>query len=96
LGLTLRTDSSGNIIREFDPKITGRYNYDQRKERVTALKANLGPVELPHSMNYSPKALYLPQHQKFDGYTHLPRSIAPPYTNTALETRLNFARKKRS
>lgn len=96
LGLTQQTDGSGNIIREFSPKITGRYNYDQRKERVTAFKANLGPVELPQSLIYSPNAIYIPQHQKLDGYTHMPRSIAPPYANTILETRVNFARKKRS
>lgn len=46
----LRSDITGNIIRSFDPKITGRYNYDKRSERVTAMKADLGPVELPHSL----------------------------------------------
>lgn len=56
----IRSDISGNIIRTFDSKITGRYNYDKRNERVTALKLNIGPVDLPHSLKYSPNAVYIP------------------------------------
>lgn len=61
LGKQFKTDKGGNIVKSLNPKITGRYNYYRRQERVTALKADVSPVDYPKSLNYSPKAVYLPQ-----------------------------------
>ena len=40
-------DSRGVDIKPFNPKITGRYNYDDRKKAIEKAQADLSPVDLP-------------------------------------------------
>ena len=37
----------GNLVKPFEPRITGRYNYEERKYMLEKTGADLGPVELP-------------------------------------------------
>jgi hypothetical protein len=61
-------DQRGIPIRPFNPKITGKYNYDGRKFAVEKAKADLGPVELPLTLKPNFKRNYAPQNQRLDGY----------------------------
>ena len=53
-------DSRGVDIKPFNPKITGRYNYEDRKTAVIKAKADLSPVELPVTLKPSLKRNYVP------------------------------------
>ena len=53
-------DSRGVDIKPFNPKITGRYNYDDRKTAVIKAKADLSPVELPLTLKPNFKRNYVP------------------------------------
>ena len=61
-------DSRGIPIKPFNPKITGRYNYDDRKKAIAKARADLSPVELPVTLKPSLKRNYVPQNQRLDGY----------------------------
>ena len=58
----------GKPITPFNPKITGRYNYDGRKIAIEKAAADLGPVELPKTLKPNFKRNYAPQNQRLDGY----------------------------
>lgn len=47
-GQQVRCDQRGIPIKPFNPKITGRYNYDDRLKAIEKSKADIGPVDLPH------------------------------------------------
>jgi hypothetical protein len=55
-GLQQACDGIGKIIRPFDPRITGRYNYDNRMKITNELnqksteRLSLSPVDLPRSL----------------------------------------------
>ena len=53
-------DSRGIDIKPFNPKITGRYNYDQRKTAIIKAKADLSPVDLPLQLKPSFHRNYAP------------------------------------
>ena len=55
-----RCDSRGVLIKPFNPKITGRYNFDDRKSAILKAKADLSPVELPNSLKPNFNRNYLP------------------------------------
>ena len=76
-----RCDAGGVIIRPFNPKITGRFNYDERQKAILRSKADLAPVELPITLKSSLNRVYAPQNQLLQGYAQMPRMIVPPYTN---------------
>ena len=67
-GEQVRCDSRGVPIKPFNPKITGRYNYDDRKNAIVKAKADLSPVELPSTLKPNFKRNYVPQNQRLDGY----------------------------
>ena len=46
-GDQVRCDARGVPIRPFNPKITGRFNYEERKRAVAKAHADLGEVEIP-------------------------------------------------
>ena len=60
-GEQVACDSRGVDIKPFNPKITGRYNYDDRKKAVVKAQADLGPVELPMQLKPNLKRNYVPQ-----------------------------------
>lgn len=78
-GEHIRCDSRGMPIKPFDPKITGRYNYEERKQAIIRSKADLSPVPVPIQLKLNLKRNYVPQHQRLDGYAQMPRMIVPPY-----------------
>ena len=78
-GERIRCDSRGMPIKPFDPKITGRYNYEERKQAIIRSKADLSPVPVPIQLKLNLKRNYVPQHQRLDGYAQMPRMIVPPY-----------------
>jgi len=53
-------DPAGNLILPFDPRITGKYDYKGRTERIAQTGAELSAVELPHSIKISDKRNYVP------------------------------------
>jgi len=55
-------DSRGSPIKEFDPALTGRYNFDQR----CALDSQ---IQTPSSLKTSFKRVYSPQNFLLEGYT---------------------------
>ena len=59
-GEQVRCNMLGIPIKPFEPRITGRYNYDQRKALVERLGANIGPVDLPQTLKPNFKRNYLP------------------------------------
>ena len=61
-------DLRGVPIKPFNPKITGRYNYDERKKAIDKSGADLGPVELPVQLKPNFRRNYVPQNQRLDGY----------------------------
>ena len=78
-GEQVRCNKLGIPIKPFEPRITGRYNYDQRKQVVEKLGVNTGPVELPQTLKPNFKRNYLPQMNHIEGYAAMPRPLAPPY-----------------
>lgn len=78
-GHQVRCDSRGIPIRPFNPKITGRFNYDDRLKAIGKAKADLGPVELPLQLKPNFKRNYVPQNNRLDGYAQMPRMVVPPY-----------------
>ena len=55
-----RCDSRGIDINPFNPKITGRYNYEDRKRVIEKTQAVAGPVDLPSTLQPNYKRNYLP------------------------------------
>ena len=53
-------DSRGVDIKPFNPKITGRYNYDDRLNAVSKAKADLSPVDLPLTLKPNFRRNYVP------------------------------------
>ena len=47
-GSQVKCDVRGIPIKPFNPKITGRYNYDDRNRAIEKSKADVGSIELPH------------------------------------------------
>ena len=86
-------DSRGIDIKKFNSKITGRYNYDDRKLAMIKAKAGLGDIEVQIKHM---KRNHIPQHQRLDGYAQMPRMIAPPYSNSKLQTHIDGVRKQRA
>ena len=95
-GEQVRCDSRGVDINPFDPKITGRYNYDDRLKVVEKTHTLTGPVNLPTQLKPNQKRNYVPQHQRLDGYAQMPRMVAPPYANTQLQTHIDGVRRRRA
>ena len=75
------SDSHGNVVRAFDPNLTGKYDYDKRAELQKGLPVNFGGVELPRSMRLSLARVYSPENFNFEGYTQFPKPVSMPYTN---------------
>ena len=67
-GQHILCDSRGVAIKPFNPKITGRFNFDDRQKAVLKANADLSPVELPLTLKPNFKRNYVPQHRKIDGY----------------------------
>lgn len=74
-----RCDSRGVLIKQFNPKITGRYNYNDRITAINKMKADLSPVEPISSLQPNFTRNYVPQNQLLEGYAQMPRMIVPPY-----------------
>jgi hypothetical protein len=47
-GEQVECDTRGIPVKPFNPKITGRYNFDDRKRAIEKSKADVGPIDLPH------------------------------------------------
>jgi len=67
-----RSDSHGNVIRAFDPNLTGKYDYDGRAELQKGLPVNFGGVELPKSLGSPLARVYSPENFHFEGYSQFP------------------------
>ena len=67
-GEQVRCDSRGIPIKPFNPKITGRYNYNDRLKAIDKAAADLGPVELPVQLKQSFRRNYVTQNKLLDGY----------------------------
>lgn len=59
-GKNVLCDSRGVVIKPFNPKITGRFNYDERLSVIRKAKADLSPVELPTTLRPNFKRNYVP------------------------------------
>ena len=59
-GEQVRCNILGIPIKPFEPRITGRYNYEARKEIIDKLGADIGPVDLPITLRPNYKRNYLP------------------------------------
>ena len=46
-GEQILCNSAGMPIKPFNPKITGKFDYEGRKRAIVKSKADLSPVELP-------------------------------------------------
>jgi hypothetical protein len=51
---------SGYLIKPFDPRITGKFNYDARIRRIKQTGADLSEIELPKTLQSNYKRNYLP------------------------------------
>ena len=60
-GQRIRCDSRGVPIKPFDPRITGRYNFDERIQAIKKSKADLSPVSVPVQLKLNLKRNYVPQ-----------------------------------
>ena len=68
-GEQVRCDARGKPIRPFDPNITGRYNYEERKRVAAKTNASIGEIDIPSQLNRPNfKRTYCPQQQRLDGY----------------------------
>lgn len=74
-------DKLGQPFKPFDPRITGRYNYEDRQAAILRSKADMAPVELPDTLKHSLRRIYAPQQQRLNGYAQMPRMLAAPYSN---------------
>ena len=59
-GTQERCDSRGVLIKPFNPKITGRYNFEDRIKAIQKAKADLSPVEPVISLQPNFKRNYVP------------------------------------
>ena len=59
-GKQIKCNARGTPIRPFNPKITGKFNYDGRRLAVQNAKADLGPVELPAQLKPNLRRNYVP------------------------------------
>ena len=60
-GEQVRCNANGSPIRPFNPAITGRYNFEDRKIAVAKTKADLGSVDVPSQLKPNFKRNYCPQ-----------------------------------
>ena len=67
-GSQIPCNMRGIPIKPFNPKITGRFNYDDRKTAIIKTRANLSPVELPAELKPNFKRIYAPCIRKLEGY----------------------------
>lgn len=67
-GQQLECNVLGNLVKPFEPRITGRYNYEERKHMLEKTGADLGPVELPTTLRPNFRRNYIPQNQHLEGY----------------------------
>lgn len=81
-GAQIRCNSFGKAIKPSNPRVIGRFNYDERKEYKTMTKTDLSEIELPQTMKMPFRRVYAPQLQRLNGYSQLPRMIAPAYQNS--------------
>ena len=95
-GTQERCDSRGVLIKPFNPKITGRYNHDDRIKAISKAKADLSPVEPVMALKPNHRRNYVPQSQLLDGYAQMPRMIAPPYQNERLLVHTDFVKRRRA
>ena len=95
-GTQERCDSRGVLIKPFNPKITGRYDYNGRINAISKAKADLSPVEPVNSLQPNFKRNYVPQNQLLDGYAQMPRMIVPPYQNEKLLVQSDLVSKRRA
>ena len=56
----------------------------------------MSEIELPMSLKLSLKRNYVPQLNHLEGYSHMPRPVAPPYSNLKMRLQHDFVKKKRS
>lgn len=80
-GTQNKSDPHGNVIRPFDPNLTGKYDYEGRKKLQEGLPVNFGGVELPKSLDLMLNRVYSPESIHFEGYTQFPLPVSMPYTN---------------
>ena len=90
-------NQNGILQKPFDPNLTGQFNYTKRLK----IMQNQNPdekvqVELPKSLKSNHRRNYSPQNDLLEGYTQMPRALAPPYKNSEERTKKDFARRKRS
>jgi hypothetical protein len=50
----------GYLVKPFDPRITGKFNYENRMERMHKIGADLGEIELPVTLKSNFKRNYVP------------------------------------
>jgi hypothetical protein len=50
----------GKLVKPFDPRITGKFNYENRMKRIQKTGADLGEIELPLTLKSNFKRNYLP------------------------------------
>jgi len=91
-----RSDPHGNVVRAFDPNLTGKYDYDARKKLQEGLPVNFGGVELPNSLGSSIHRIYSPENIRFEGCSQFPMPLSMPYQNEKLSLSKDFVMNKRS
>lgn len=91
-----RSDPHGNVVRPFDPNLTGKYDYDGRKKLQEGLPVNFGGVELPKSLGPSLNRIYSPENTRFEGCSQFPNPLSMPYQNEKLLISKDYVQKKRS
>jgi len=90
-----RSDPHGNVIRPFDPNLTGKFDYDGRAKIQKGLPANFGGVVLPSSLKSPLHRVYSPETIHLEGYSQFPKPVSNPYTNEkALITKDMVARQR--
>ena len=50
----------GYLVKPFDTRITGKFNYENRMERMHKIGADLGEIELPVTLKSNFKRNYVP------------------------------------
>lgn len=53
-------NAAGYLVKPFDPRITGKFNYENRMERMHNIGADLGEIELPVTLKSNFKRNYVP------------------------------------
>ena len=82
-------DLFGRIKTKYLPNVTGQANYTQRQNFYLRNKNIQNKLEIlnrpntsdPSFLNQKGKTEYYPSTRKFEGYTHFPRPLSPPFAN---------------